>query len=97
MTTALAIVLCPSHSFPNFTALVAAVALSEAASKKARTRMQKRSVGMYGESRIDVLPLPSRKIATKLHVHEAIRSGTRFPIDRYCRWPPGLANCVAAH
>jgi hypothetical protein len=33
--------------------------------------MQKRSIGIHGESRIDVLPLSSRKIATKLHVHES--------------------------
>src|ERR1700687_5459241 len=57
MTTALTIVPCPSHSFPNFTALVAAVALSATASEKARTRMQKRSAGMHVESRIDCPPV----------------------------------------
>ena len=41
----------------NFTALVAAVALSTTASEKATTRMQKRSAGMHVQSRIDCPPV----------------------------------------
>src|ERR1700730_15747737 len=71
MTTASAIVPCPSHSFPNFTALVAAVALSATASKKARTRMHKRSAEMLVESRIDCPPVAFSRHCHNFRVRES--------------------------
>src|SRR3989442_8162078 len=46
MMTAFAIVLCPSHSFPNLMALVAASAFAPKASKVARTANRSRNMAI---------------------------------------------------
>src|SRR5437867_12756646 len=48
MMTAFAIVRCPSHSFPNLMALVAASAFAPTASKVARTANRSRNMTILG-------------------------------------------------
>src|SRR5262245_4818025 len=78
MTTALAIVRWPSHSFPNFTALIAAVASNVTANEKTRTRAQKRSAGAHVERRIDCPPVTFSRDCHNLHFGESKSAGGGF-------------------
>src|ERR1700757_2650297 len=91
MTTALAIVPCPSHTFPNFTALIAAVASNGTASEKARTRTQKRSAGMHVESRIDCPPVVLARLPQGPRSRKRVNAQNVRLMARSCR-PTAQSN-----
>src|SRR5437867_5211881 len=89
MMTAFAIVLCPSHSFPNLMALVAASAFAPKASKFARTAKGSRNMA--------ILWLAERhKSITRPRLRGNSRACNPYPLrEARLPLPEGEANAAA--